>query len=865
MIQEMKNYHNHSLLFIVFGCLIGAGCGTETSDSTDSFKKMKPFEAEAWKWSTPDETWDAWNAGATLDAVDRWKSLQNVATNTRTIQGEWRLEGPTNIGGRFNFLRQHPTDPTILFAGSSSGGLWKGVGISGGENGSWEPLTEDFPAMAMGDLAFYPGNPDRIFLATGDPQISSFPRMGNGVYRSLDGGETWQNMGLDSMGVISKLLFVPSGGAVETPILLAGAMGNPATTGDYRGLFRSSDSGNTWDQVLLPNDSTGITDILYDPESAAIFAAAWQRTRNSTASEVWGPHCRIWKSNDAGMNWEVLPNPWGEGIRGRIGLAQSPQGVYALVVGQDHQLDNLYRTTDGGGSWSAVIPEDNLPENALGGFGWYFSKVRINPFDSDDISILGVNTWNSVNGGVNWNLMGPEWWSYEVHADKHDLQWIGSQTCVLATDGGLYKTEDHGATWSDIEDIPVTQFYRAAWNPHHPGFYSGGAQDNGTTTGNFEDLGGWTRDLGGDGFTVIYHPEDDALRYAGYQWGNWRFSMTTVDEEPLWNDFTTGIDEEDRTWWDSPLIYHPSNPNEMWTGSQRVYRMQDAPVSVWQPVSEDLTYATEPGLSYRCVSSLAGSHFDADAVAAGTTDGRVWISLDHGDTWEPMEEGLPGQFVTDVEFDPFHPDSIFCTVSGYRNAIYAPFIYKAAIGGPWTSIQGDLPEHPVNQILPLNDSIWAVATDAGVFATLDWGSHWEPVGELPTIPVYDIVADTIADRLVAGTFARSMLSFPLDSLLPQPEVVEPNTVAGLHNGTGSFLAYPNPFRNELNMDLPADVKSIVIRDLTGRVVFEQEGSFGAGTSNRFTLTTSVWAPGTYVVAVTRHALGLHTQRVIKIE
>ncbi len=861
----MKNYHNHSLLFIVFGCLIGAGCGTETSDSTDSFKKMKPFEAEAWKWSTPDETWDAWNAGATLDAVDRWKSLQNVATNTRTIQGEWRLEGPTNIGGRFNFLRQHPTDPTILFAGSSSGGLWKGVGISGGENGSWEPLTEDFPAMAMGDLAFYPGNPDRIFLATGDPQISSFPRMGNGVYRSLDGGETWQNMGLDSMGVISKLLFVPSGGAVETPILLAGAMGNPATTGDYRGLFRSSDSGNTWDQVLLPNDSTGITDILYDPESAAIFAAAWQRTRNSTASEVWGPHCRIWKSNDAGMNWEVLPNPWGEGIRGRIGLAQSPQGVYALVVGQDHQLDNLYRTTDGGGSWSAVIPEDNLPENALGGFGWYFSKVRINPFDSDDISILGVNTWNSVNGGVNWNLMGPEWWSYEVHADKHDLQWIGSQTCVLATDGGLYKTEDHGATWSDIEDIPVTQFYRAAWNPHHPGFYSGGAQDNGTTTGNFEDLGGWTRDLGGDGFTVIYHPEDDALRYAGYQWGNWRFSMTTVDEEPLWNDFTTGIDEEDRTWWDSPLIYHPSNPNEMWTGSQRVYRMQDAPVSVWQPVSEDLTYATEPGLSYRCVSSLAGSHFDADAVAAGTTDGRVWISLDHGDTWEPMEEGLPGQFVTDVEFDPFHPDSIFCTVSGYRNAIYAPFIYKAAIGGPWTSIQGDLPEHPVNQILPLNDSIWAVATDAGVFATLDWGSHWEPVGELPTIPVYDIVADTIADRLVAGTFARSMLSFPLDSLLPQPEVVEPNTVAGLHNGTGSFLAYPNPFRNELNMDLPADVKSIVIRDLTGRVVFEQEGSFGAGTSNRFTLTTSVWAPGTYVVAVTRHALGLHTQRVIKIE
>jgi photosystem II stability/assembly factor-like uncharacterized protein len=831
------------------------GCATSPADP---FKKMKPFEAEAWKWSAPDATWDAWHAAATLDAVDRWKSLQS-ASDARTIEGEWRLEGPTNIGGRFNFLRQHPEDPSILYAGSSSGGLWKGaVSVSG--TTEWQPLTEDFSAMAMGDIAFYPGNPDRIFLATGDPQISSFPKIGNGVYRSLDGGESWQNMGLDSMGVISKLLFVPGGSAGEAPVLLAGAMGNPALPGDYRGLFRSEDAGVNWQQVLLPDDSAGVTDILFDPATEALYAAAWQRTRNSTASEVWGPHCRIWKSQDAGVSWDVLPNPWGEGERGRIGLAQSPNGVYALVVGTDSQLDNLYRTTDGGETWSAVIPEENLPENALGGFGWYFSKVRINPFDADDITILGVNLWNSMNGGNNWNLMGPEWWTYEVHADKHDLQWIGSQTCVLATDGGLYKTEDHGVTWTDIEDIPVTQFYRAAWNPHNPGVYSGGAQDNGTTTGNYEDLGGWTRDLGGDGFTVIYHPEDDALRYAGYQWGNWRFSMTGADEEPLWNDFTTGIDEDDRVWWDAPLIYHPSNPDEMWTGTQRVYRMQDAPVSVWQPVSEDLTYATDPGLQYRCVSALAGSHFDADAVAAGTTDGRVWVSLDHGDTWTPMEDGLPGQFVTDVEFDPFHPDSIFCTVSGYRNAVYAPFIYKAAIGGTWEPIQGDLPEHPVNQILPLNDSIWAVATDAGVFATLDYGTHWEPVGTLPTIPVYDVVADTITDRLVAGTFARSILSFPLDSLLPQPVVVEPNAVAEAVDGE-SFRAYPNPFRDELTLALPANVKSVVVRDLTGRVIFERIGT--GASSGRMTLPTADWASGTYVVTVAGEAFGERSWQVVK--
>lgn len=820
------------------------------------FNKLKPFEAQAWKWSYPDSVWSDWHAASVLDAVDRWKSLHRSASNARFIEGEWRLEGPTNIGGRFNFIRQHPQDPSILFAGSSSGGLWKGTG-----DGEWQPLTDDFPAMAMGDMAFYPGNPDRIFLATGDPQISSFPRMGNGVYRSLNGGETWQNMGLDSMGVISKLLFVPSAETGGSPVLLAGAMGNPAIPGPYRGLFRSTDAGVSWTQVLLPADSAGITDIHFDAENGAVYAAAWQRTRNSTSSVVWGPHCRIWKSQDAGLNWEALANPWGEGDRGRIGFASSPLGVYALVVGQDHQLDNLYRTTDGGATWSALISDENMPENALGGFGWYFSKVRINPFNANDISILGVNLWNSQNGGTYWNLMGPEWWTYEVHADKHDLQWLGSQTCVLATDGGLYKTEDHGQTWSDIEDIPVTQFYRATWNPHNPGVYTGGAQDNGTTTGNYEGLGEWSRDLGGDGFTCIYHPTNPALRYAGYQWGNWRFSLSTPDEEPLWNDFTTGIADDDRVWWDAPLIYHPANPDEMWTGTQRVYRMSDAPVSVWQPVSEDVTYNMEPGLSYRCVSALAGSHFDANTVAAGTTDGRIWISQDHGDTWQPMDEGLPGQFVTDVEFNPYHPDSMFCTVSGFRNANYAPFIYKAAIGGAWESIQGNLPEHPVNQILPLNDSTWVVATDGGVFATSNHGAMWEPVGDLPTIPVYDLCADTVTHRLVAGTFARSIMSFPLDSLLPNQPPIEPNDIAQLVS-TQPVQVYPNPFQEEMRIEWPAQTREISIRDVSGRMMYHQNVERASPNVKR--ISTAGWPAGTYLVTAQMAGSKPSVVQVIKL-
>ena len=755
-------------------------------------KKMRPALAEAWKWSYPEDVWNADEASRKWKNIERWLHDEEVLSTARLIDGAWRTEGPNNIGGRFNFIQQHPSEPFQFFAGSSSGGLWMTPG-----DDEWVCITEDLPAMSTGDLVFHPDYPERMFLATGDPQISSFPRIGAGVFRSMNGGANWQSAGLDSMGVISKLLYLDG----EQQALLAGAMGNPAIPGPNRGLFKSLNYGLDWEQVLLPNDSAGITDIIQDPASGDLFASAWHRTRTSTESIVSGPHCRIWKSTDQGENWFALENPWGPDERGRIGLAVSNSGVHALVVGQNSQLDNIYRTQDGGTSWEALIPIENIPENALGGFGWYFSKIRINPFNDQDITILGVNLWNSMDGGANWSLMGPEWWSYEVHADKHDLQWIGPESCVLATDGGLYRTDDHGLSWEDIEDIPVSQFYRVTWNPHNPGVYTGGAQDNGTTTGSYLAPNEWTRDLGGDGFACIYHPENPFLRYAGYQWGNWRFSMTGPDEEPIWNDFLNGIDEEDRVWWDAPLAYHPANPDVMLTGTQRVYRMNNAPENFWQAVSPDLTENSEPGLSYRCISTVAGSQFDENKMAAGTTDGHLWITEDGGGNWTPMETGLPGQFVTDVEFDPHFPDSMFCTVSGYRNADYEPYIFRAAIGGPWQSIQGNLPVHPVNQILPLTDSIWAVATDAGVFATNNWGNAWQPVGELPVIPVYDLAADTITDRLVAGTFARSILSFPLDSIVPESlnpvDTTGQNTVQRIPN---ALKAFPNPFTDELNLD-----------------------------------------------------------------
>jgi photosystem II stability/assembly factor-like uncharacterized protein len=816
-------------LLLIFLWQSDSSTPEDSTRSIQALKKLQPAFADAWKWSYPEENWNPQEAAQSLDQVARW-SDQNITLSNRITNGQWRLEGPTNIGGRFNFIRQHPTDINQFFAGASAGGLWTDSG-----DGEWTVLTDDLPHLAMGDIAFHPSNPDRIFIATGDPQISSFPRIGGGVYRSMNGGLSWENMGLDTLGIISRLLILP-----DLPsTIFAACMGNPAIPGTTRGLFRSEENGQNWEQVLLPNDSAGVTDLAYAPASQVLLASAWQRTRTSTHSIVNGQHCRLWKSIDGGTAWSAIDNPWGSGVRGRIGLAELDGIFWALVVGTDQQLDNIYRSDDGGTTWNPIIPEGAHPENALGGFGWYFSKVRVNPWNPDDITILGVDCWNSLDGGVSWERMGPEWWMYEVHADKHDLQWIGPQSLVLATDGGLYRSDDHGLTWSDLEDIPVTQFYRNTWNPHNPGQYTAGAQDNGTTTGSQENVNAWSRDLGGDGFTAIYHPTNPNLRYAGTQWGNWQYSLTNVDEEPQWNSFTDGIDEEDRVWWDAPLAYHPSNPDEMWTGTQRVYRMSNAPISLWQPVSPDLTHNEEPGLQYRCITVVAGSPHNENLVAAGTSDGRIWVSIDHGENWDPMEIGLPGQFVTDLVFDPFHPDSMFCTVSGFRNALYTPHVFRASIGEEWMSIQGNLPPHPINHVEALNDSIWVVASDAGVHWTENRGVHWEPVGSLPLIPVYDLAIDTIFDRLVAGTFARSMWSFPLDSLLPPPPEVQENSVSAFTHR--EFRAFPNPFGNALQVTAENAVNKVTILTVRGQVISEFRPK------KRQTLVTSDWNPGTYII------------------
>ena len=827
------------------------------SESLAPKGKLAPNFWQEWKWSYPDATWNPEEA----DKAEREARLHGEQQQGRVVEGTWTQHGPLNLSGRINTIHEgnNPLLPR-LYAGAAAGGLWRSVN----HGMSWTPITDEFEHLAVGAMAFHPLTPEIMYVGTGDPQISGHPRIGGGVFKSEDGGDTWVATGLEDTRVVSRIELDP----FNPNVVFAATMGNPSMPGPDRGLYRSQDAGLTWEQVLFVGDSVGINDVRISSVTGAILATSWHRIRTTTISDLVSMDNQVYRSLDGGDTWELLPSPWGEGERCRIGIDES-QGRFVInPVGADLQFSNLYRTGDDGSTWAELVPEEAMPEGIMGGFGWYFSKVRMNPWDFNDISVLGVELWNTLDGGTTWERMGPEWWTYEVHADKHDLQWIGPNELILATDGGAYRSTDHGETWEDIEALPIGQFYHVTHVPWAPGWYTAGAQDNGTSTGNVSVAANWTRDRGGDGFTALYHPNDSNLRVATVQYANFAYSLTSWDVEPDWTDFTEGIDSEDRQPWDAPIMFHPANPDVAWCATERVYRMEGAPFGIWEPVSDDLTLGVSPGLSFRVVTSLSGSPFNPDWVAAGTSDGQVWYTVNAGEDWSLMIDNLPPRQITDIAFDPFHPDSMTVTLNGYKDAVYTPHVLRAGIGEAWQDVTGDLPDHPANDWRALDDSTWVLATDYGVYHTENWGHHWDRVGDMPYIPVFELDVDTAASQLVAATFARSIQTFPLDSLLPEPTVVEPVDTSVIAVGEflspgGSclrLLGHPFENRGRARVDALWEGATWSVHNIEGSILAN-----GIVSGGRIEWNMGGWTTGSYVIRLQHELRGTCTTRFVKLQ
>lgn len=813
---------------------------TPPAESREEKAKHAPVDHFFLQRSYPESTFAE---QAYLDALEEVRAQMNLRLSPPVGFSEaWSAKGPGNIGARVNALAVHPNNEQIIYAGFSGGGLFKTT--DGGLN--WQAIFEDRPYLAIGAIAIDPQNPEIVYVGTGDPNITGYPFLGDGLYRSNNGGQSWTRIGLEDTRIISKIVIDPS----NTQRIYVGTMGLPFVRNRQRGLYRSSDGGRTWQQSLFVSEQAGIIDLVMDPRRPnVLYAAGWNRIRNNRESIITGTETGVYKSVDNGQNWVKLSGGLPTGRLGRIGLAfyaGEPDLVFAVVVDENSQLQNIYRSADAGNSWEALIGsgKSNLQFSVLGNLGWYFGKIAVNPKNPAELFLLSISLWKTSDGGRTWSAIGER----ELHSDKHALVFTPSGKIIVGSDGGIDRSADGGSNWEDIENIPTTQFYRIDYNPHQPNVYYGGAQDHGTVSGGGLN-GTWQRIEGGDGFQMRFHPSNPQIVWAQTQNGTLRVSTNGGSFFQL---ALVGIDRNERVNWDAPLLLSKHNPDVLYTGTMRVYQNKTGAAASWKPISEDLTDGEIFGRSFHTVSTLHESPLLADYLVAGTSDGNVWLSTNQGGNWARIDAGLPERYVTAVRFSPSNSNALYVSHSGYKDNENQPLLHLSRNRGQsWTSIAGNLPPLAINDFIVLpgyQDRVLFVATDGGVYASVDAGQNWYRLGtNLPIIAAYSLAWNVARNELVVGTFGKSIYAYPLRNLLNNL-----TTTAPLVNLDPALLkVYPLPFHDELNLHWQAPDPNaswkLKIFDTRGSIIYTQ--TLGKGDVENLRLPTAQWTSGAYWLQV----------------
>lgn len=691
--------------------------------------------------------------------ISVWRRAQQQAmTHRSAARGEaisWTPRGPENIGGRITDIAVDPTNDDIVYAGAAAGGVFRTT--DGGAH--WTPLFDDMPALAIGAVAVDPADHTVVYAGTGEvnPGGGSMAYGGAGLYRSPDQGETWSAAGLQDSGSIGRIVIDPT----NSQRIFVAAMGLLWQGSSERGVFRTTDGGDTWQRVLYVDDQTGCVDIVQRPDDPeTLYAAMWQRIRQPEYYDYGGPGCAVYRSIDGGDSWEVvgggLPAPSDDG--GRIGLslcAAHPDTMHAVYADRIGYFGGLYRSQDGGETWSRT--NDAALVDVFASYGWWFGNVRTHPENPDWIYVLGLPFWRSTDGGSSYrNASGG------MHVDHHGLGFGAGPGAVIynGNDGGVYRSIDGGSVWTKLPNQPLTQVYRMAVDQgNHDALYIG-AQDNGTTrtlTGATDD---WVEVFGGDGMQPLIHPDVSTTMWAMFQYGNLYF---TGNDGTTWLTATTGIPFGDRKGWNAPHIQDPHDANTRYFGSHRVFR--NTSDRQWTPISPDLTggpYLGNGGQVDGSLTTLAVSPLDAQVIWAGSNDGYVHVTTDGGGIWTDVSASLPERWVTAVRCDPFDRETAYVTISGYRWTEPLPHVFKTTnLGANWTPVAANLPEAPVNDLLvdPQIVDRYFVATDVGVYQTLDGGGSWSMVGDnLPNVVTTSLLLDGSGENLIVGTFGRSVFA-----------------------------------------------------------------------------------------------------------
>jgi photosystem II stability/assembly factor-like uncharacterized protein len=698
--------------------------------------------------------------------LDQWRAAKKQAEALKAAGSKrtaaWTFRGPDNIGGRITDMAVHPTNANIVYAGAAEGGVL--LSLDGGQH--WTPLFDDQPSLAIGALAIDPGNPDVIYAGTGEvnPGGGSVAYGGAGLFKSVNGGYSWTCIGLENTGAIGRICVDPNDGDT----IFVAAMGHLWEKGLERGVYRTQNGGTTWEKVLYIDDDTGCVDLVMRPDDPdVVFAAMWERIRQPEYYTYGGSQCAVYRTADGGNNWSLvqggLPAPSSNG--GRIGLslcAAQPDVMHVVYADRIGYFDGLYRSTDGGVTWTQT--NDGSLAYAFASYGWWFGNVRTHPVDPDTIFVLGLEFYRSTNGGGSYHNA-----SGIMHVDHHGYGFGPGPDPVMynGNDGGVYRSTNGGTSWIKLPDLPVTQVYRVALDQNNPDALYCGTQDNGTNRTLTGGLSDWDMIYWGDGFQPLVHPNNSNYIWAQYQYGNLAFSSNGGYS---FTGATSGIGYSDRFNWNCPLIQDPTHADRRYFGTNKVYRSVSN--TSWTAVSPDVTggpHQGNPGQVNGTLTTLAVSPLDREVIWAGSDDGHVSVTENGGTTWTDVSAGLPDRWITSVRTDPIHREGAFVTVSGFRWAEPLPHVFKTTdLGANWTSISGNLPEAPVNDFVahPLNPNRYFVATDVGVFETADGGTTWSVLGEgLPNVVVPTLALDAENQVLVAGTYGRSHFSISVEEVM----------------------------------------------------------------------------------------------------
>ncbi len=684
---------------------------------------------------------------------------------------EWREVGPFR-GGRSAAVAGIPGDRDTYYFGATGGGVWKTR--NGGT--SWENVSDGYFGGSIGAVAVSEWDPNVVYVGTGEKTVRGNVSPGDGLWKSVDAGDTWMRAGLRDSQHVSRIRIHPR----DPDIAYAAVMGHLFGANEQRGVFRTTDGGNSWEKVLFVSDEVGAVDLVMDPTNPRIlYASFWRVKRTPYSLESGGEGSGLYKSVDGGDTWEDITYKPGlpEGTRGISGIAVSPsnnKNVYAIIEAAE---GGVFRSRDGGQTWEKVNEDRNLRQRA-----WYYSRIYADPLDEEAVYVTNVRFHFSKDGGKSFSEIPTP------HGDNHDL-WIDpadGARMIEANDGGANVSYDRGATWSVQSNQPTVQFYRVSTDNDFPYRLLGGQQDNSavrirsrSAAGNSIGVRDWEPTAGGESGHIAAKPDNPDIVVGGSYGGFMRLVDHRTGESrgiDVWPDNPMGWGAAElkyRFQWNYPITFSTHNPDALYVAANAVFRSDDLGQS-WTQISPDLTRddKTRMGKSggpitkddtgveyYGTVFALTESPTQAGVWWAGSDDGLIHVTRDGGERWDDVTpRGMPDWgMVNSIDVDPFNEGGAYVAVTRYKMDDFSPYLFHTTNWGKsWKRIDRGLPREHFTRVLradPERAGLLYAGTERGIYYSLDNGGQWQPLQlNLPIVPVTDLQVK--AGDLVAATQGR---------------------------------------------------------------------------------------------------------------